>query len=148
MGTTLSLSPNSLSWLDKTTFVTGLYLVTRRMWVLKTDNQSVFSKLLHKTHFACQYVHFSYFNPRNQVPKHNDFLKLSRPCHVGIHWIALAEYTQMSTHMPGFQPFSRLIASFCIDQMSNQQHNDDTIYVINAKNTRLRFYLCENDLVR
>ena len=26
-----------------------------------------------------------------------------KPCHICIHWIALAEYFQMSTHMPGFQ---------------------------------------------
>ena len=34
--------------------------------------------------------------------------KLSKPCHVGIHWIALAEYSQMSTHVPGFQPFFKV----------------------------------------
>ena len=28
------------------------------------------------------------------------FWKPSKPCHVGIHWIALAEYSQMSTHFP------------------------------------------------
>ena len=28
--------------------------------------------------------------------------KLSKPYHVGIHWKALTEYSQMSTHMPGF----------------------------------------------
>ena len=33
--------------------------------------------------------------------------KHSKPCHVGIHWIALAECSQMSTHVPGFQSFSR-----------------------------------------
>ena len=27
-----------------------------------------------------------------------DFWKPSKPCHVGIHWIALTEYSQMSTH--------------------------------------------------
>ena len=32
-----------------------------------------------------------------------DFWKPSKPCQVGIHWIALAEYSQMSTHLPGFQ---------------------------------------------
>ena len=32
----------------------------------------------------------------------------SKPCHTGIHWIALAEYSQMSTHMPGFQSFFRV----------------------------------------
>ena len=37
------------------------------------------------------------------------FWKPSKPCHVGIHWIALAEYSQMSTHVPGFQSFFRFI---------------------------------------
>ena len=39
------------------------------------------------------------------------FSKSSKPCHVGIHWIALAEYSKMSTQVPGFQSFFRL---FCI----------------------------------
>ena len=26
-----------------------------------------------------------------------------KPCHVGTHWIALVEYSQMSTHLLGFQ---------------------------------------------
>ena len=30
-------------------------------------------------------------------------LKPSKPGHVGIHWKALTEYSQMSTHVPGFQ---------------------------------------------
>ena len=31
------------------------------------------------------------------------FLKSSIPCHVGIHWKALIEYSHMSTNMPGLQ---------------------------------------------
>ena len=31
------------------------------------------------------------------------FWKTSKPSHVGIHWIALTEYSQMSIHMPGFE---------------------------------------------
>ena len=31
-----------------------------------------------------------------------DFWKSPKPCHVGIHWKTLAEYSQMSTHMAGF----------------------------------------------
>ena len=38
-----------------------------------------------------------------------DFLKTSKPCHAGIHWLALAEYSLMSTHMPGFHSFSRFL---------------------------------------
>ena len=29
-----------------------------------------------------------------------DFLKPSKPCLVGTHWKALAEHSQMSTHLP------------------------------------------------
>ena len=31
------------------------------------------------------------------------FWKPYKPCHVGMHWIALTEYSQMSTHVPGLQ---------------------------------------------
>ena len=34
-------------------------------------------------------------------------LNSSEPCHVGIHSKALAELSQMSTHLPGFQLFFR-----------------------------------------
>ena len=45
-----------------------------------------------------------------------------KPYHVGIHWIALAEYSQMSTIMPGFQSFISSFASLCIGQIDHQQH--------------------------
>ena len=41
-----------------------------------------------------------------------DFWKSSKPCHVGIHLKALAEYFQMSIHLPGFQSFSRFLRNF------------------------------------
>ena len=34
-----------------------------------------------------------------------DLWKTSKPCHVGIHWKALTEFSQMSTHMSWFQSF-------------------------------------------
>ena len=34
--------------------------------------------------------------------------------------IALTDYSQMSTHVPGFQSFFRYFASLCIGQISNQ----------------------------
>ena len=46
-----------------------------------------------------------------------DFKKPSKPCHLGIHWKALAEYSQMR-----FQSFLRIFVSFCFDQGSQQQH--------------------------
>ena len=45
-------------------------------------------------------------------------LKPSKPCHVGIHWIALAEYSQMSTHMPGFQSFSGFLHLFVLVELA------------------------------
>ena len=38
---------------------------------------------------------------------------------VGIHWNSLVEHSQMSTHVPGFQSFSRF---FCFGQIGHQQH--------------------------
>ena len=35
-----------------------------------------------------------------------DFVKSSEPCHVGIYWIAPAEYSHMSTHVPCLSNFS------------------------------------------
>ena len=43
-----------------------------------------------------------------------EFLKSSKPCHVGIHWIALAEYSQMSTHVPGFQLFFHFLHPYVL----------------------------------
>ena len=40
-----------------------------------------------------------------------DVWKPSKPYHVGIHWIALAEYFQMSTHVPEFWSFFKFFAS-------------------------------------
>ena len=36
------------------------------------------------------------------------FWKTSEPYHAGIQWIAFAEYSQMSTHLPGFQSFFKI----------------------------------------
>ena len=50
------------------------------------------------------------------------FYKLSKPCHVGIHWIALTECFPISTHVPGFQSFFSFFASFCNGRIIHQQH--------------------------
>ena len=48
------------------------------------------------------------------------FEKPSKSFYVGIHWIALAEHSQMSTHVPG--SFFRFFAPFSVGQISQQQH--------------------------
>ena len=45
-------------------------------------------------------------------------LKPSRLCHVVIHWIALAEYSQISTHVPGFQLFSGVLHHLVLDKLA------------------------------
>ena len=42
-----------------------------------------------------------------------------KPCHVGIHWIALTEYSQMSTHLPGFQSFSGFLIYFVLAKLAS-----------------------------
>ena len=52
-----------------------------------------------------------------------DFGKPSKPCHVGIHWIALAQCSQMSMHMLRFHSFFKFFfVSFYIVQIILQQH--------------------------
>ena len=47
-----------------------------------------------------------------------DFWKPSKPCHVGINWIALIEDSQMSTHVPGFQSFFRFLQHFVLAKLA------------------------------
>ena len=39
----------------------------------------------------------------SEAQKCKDFRISFKPCHVGTHWIALDEYSHMSTHLPGFR---------------------------------------------
>ena len=41
-------------------------------------------------------------------------LKSSKPCHVGIYWIALVEYCQMSTQVPRFQYFFKVFSHYFV----------------------------------
>ena len=44
--------------------------------------------------------------------------KTSKPRHVGIHWIVLIEYSQMSTHVPGFQSFFTFLHNFPLPKLA------------------------------
>ena len=54
----------------------------------------------------------------SKAQAHKDFWKPSKPCHVGIHLKALAEYSHMSTHLPGFQPFFRILHNFVLAKVA------------------------------
>ena len=58
------------------------------------------------------------------------FCRPPKPCHAGIHWYALAEYSQMSTNVLGFQSFLRFFASFYNGQISHQQHESKECYFL------------------
>ena len=51
--------------------------------------------------------------PRQKHKSANCY-EIIEPCHVGIHWIALTEYSQMSTHLPGFRSFSGVLCHFVL----------------------------------
>ena len=53
--------------------------------------------------------------------KHNNSENHTKHSHVGIHMKALAEYSQMSAIVLGFELFSALFSYFSIDQISHQQ---------------------------
>ena len=75
---------------------------------------SLFKCLLNSTFFDELGVHLTLTLLRLRASKGQgckDFWKPSKLCHGGIHWIALTEYSRMSTHLPGVQWFFR---GFCI----------------------------------
>ena len=51
-----------------------------------------------------------------------DFWKTSKPCHVGIHLKALAEYSHMSTHVPGFQSFFIILHNFVLAKVATSSN--------------------------
>ena len=70
----------------------------------------------------------------SKAQEHIDLLKPSKPCHVGIHWIALAENSYMSTHLPGFWSFFKFLHHFVLTNFATSSirvdlHTCDGIYV-------------------
>ena len=47
-----------------------------------------------------------------------DLCKPSKPCFVGIHRKVVAEYSQMSTHLPRFGSFSRFLHHFVLAKLA------------------------------
>ena len=47
----------------------------------------------------------------SKAQERKDFCQPAKPYLVGIHLIALAKFSQMSTHLPGFQSFFKSYAS-------------------------------------
>ena len=60
---------------------------------------------------------FQSFFSQSSHQQHKGYIS-SKPCHVGIHWIALAEYSQMSTHMPGFLSFVSCLHHFVLAKLA------------------------------
>ena len=87
--------------------------------IVQNNYREVFSYNRNDNH------HYLFLNPPNPevtiCPKHNGSKVFENHSNIGIHRIALAENSRMSTHMPGFQSFLRYFASFCIGQISHQQ---------------------------
>ena len=62
---------------------------------------------------------------KSKAQECKDFSKPPKPCHGGIHYQAMAEYYQMSTHMIWFKSFSVVVVFFALlrtGQISHQQY--------------------------
>ena len=70
-----------------------------------------------------------------------DIWKPRKPYHVGIHWIALTEYTQMSTMCQGFSHFSGSFAlSFYIVQIATSSVRVESSHWVSfIVNSRINF---------
>ena len=85
-----------------------------------------------------------------------DFGKPFKPCHLGIHWKAPAEFSKMSNHMPGFQSFYRFFASCCIGKLAtisvrvnpHEVHVMESIKQIRRKEFVLKNYEAEKSNVK
>ena len=55
----------------------------------------------------------------SKAQERKDFWKTSKPCHAGTHWIALAEYSHMSTHLPRFQSLSWVLHYSILAKLAN-----------------------------
>ena len=81
----------------------------------------------------------------SKVQGYKDFWKSSNFCHVGISWIALAEYSQISTQ--GFNNFSVVVFCIILYWLNKPQAcNDDYIFLLAASLKRMNvqeaFVLC------
>ena len=63
-----------------------------------------------------------------QMLRRKGIWKPSQPCHVGIHWKAPANNSQIRIHVPVFQWFFSFFASFYIWRIGHQQHKGQRIY--------------------
>ena len=92
-----------------------------------------------------------YINPSNAqatlVQRTQKKLKPFKPCHVGIHWIALAVYFQMSTHLPGFRSFFRFLHLFVLIELvaSSIRVNPSNAEATFVQSTRMQRFF-ENHL--
>ena len=82
----------------------------------------------------------------------NDFEKKSNPCHVGIHWIFLTEFSQMSTYVPGFQSFSGLLHDLVLAILATSSISVDTLLYLHLSSVfgnwafSKCYYICSTSL--
>ena len=53
-----------------------------------------------------------------KAQERKDFWKPFKPCHFGIHWIALAENSKMSTICQGFNHFAGFLHHFVLAKLA------------------------------
>ena len=66
----------------------------------------------------------------SNAQKSKKIWKSSKPCHVGIHWKALDEYFQMSTHLSGFLSFFSFLHHFVLAKIATSSIRVNSLTVI------------------
>ena len=89
-----------------------------------------FSEIFAFLCFGLKEPQLGYFRPMAQGCK--DLWKSSKLSHVGIHWIALTGYYQMSTNVPLFQSFSDSFCYFVLATLSTSSIRVNTLIMFKA----------------
>ena len=72
-----------------------------------------------------------------------DFRKPSKPCRVGIHWIALTVCFQMSTHVPRLQSFFSFLLPSALAKSASRTSSVRVKYGIPAGNSPQKQLNCQ-----
>ena len=131
-------------------------LSTARVQIYCKESEKVASDL----GWGSCFLRYSVFPPYQQMASYNlaltlpmlrllpskaqerkDFLKPSKPCHVGIHWIAFADYSQMGTQVPGFLSFFSFLVHFVLAKLATSSirvNMAENVIINKFQNTSLR----------
>ena len=82
----------------------------------------------------------------SKAQAHKDCFKPSKPCHIGIHFIAITEYSQI-THVPVFQSFFRFLHHFVLTKLATSSRRVKDWHLKSFKDTIRYQYFLNNSIL-